>query len=109
MITRALDAGVPAAWVAGDEVYGANPGLRAALEARQIGYVLAVACDYRVALVGVATPTTAGVQLALRCETPLELPGERQERLGVNSPSLNKLLKGFGIPLDTVLVERLPV
>jgi SRSO17 transposase len=32
MITRALDAGVPAAWVAGDEVYGANPKLRAELE-----------------------------------------------------------------------------
>jgi hypothetical protein len=29
----------------GDEVYGANPRLRAALQARQIGYVLAVACD----------------------------------------------------------------
>jgi SRSO17 transposase len=49
MITRALDAGVPAAWVAGDEVYGANLALRAALEARGIGYVLAVACDHRVA------------------------------------------------------------
>jgi SRSO17 transposase len=45
MIMRALDAGVPAAWVAGDEVYGANPKLRAALQARGIGYVLAVACD----------------------------------------------------------------
>jgi SRSO17 transposase len=48
MICRALDAGVPAAWVAGDEVYGANPGLRAELEARGVGYVLAVACDHRV-------------------------------------------------------------
>jgi SRSO17 transposase len=48
MIIRALDAGVPVAWVAGDEVYGANPGLRAALEARGIGYVLAVACDDQV-------------------------------------------------------------
>ena len=48
MLCRVLDAGVPAAWVAGDEVYGANPGLRAELEARQIGYVLAVACDHRV-------------------------------------------------------------
>jgi len=37
MITRALDAGVPAAWVAGDEVYGANPGLRAELERRGLG------------------------------------------------------------------------
>jgi SRSO17 transposase len=48
MLARALDAGIPAAWVTGDEVYGANPGLRAELEARGIGYVLAVACDHRV-------------------------------------------------------------
>jgi SRSO17 transposase len=48
MLTRALDAGVPAAWVAGDEVYGADPGLRGELEARGVGYVLAVACDHRV-------------------------------------------------------------
>jgi SRSO17 transposase len=48
MLARALDAGVPAAWVTGDEVYGADPGLRAELEARGIGYVLAVACDHRV-------------------------------------------------------------
>jgi SRSO17 transposase len=43
MIARALDAGTPASWVAGDEVYGADPGLRADLEHRQLGYVLAVA------------------------------------------------------------------
>jgi SRSO17 transposase len=48
MLARALDAGVPAAWVAGDEVYGADPGLRAWLEASGVGYVLAVACDHRV-------------------------------------------------------------
>ncbi|HKR50977.1 MAG TPA: IS701 family transposase [Pseudonocardiaceae bacterium] len=48
MITRALDAGVPAPWVTGDEVYGADPKLRAALEARGVGYVLAIACDRRV-------------------------------------------------------------
>jgi SRSO17 transposase len=48
MITRALDAGVPARWVAGDEVYGADPGLRTRLEARQVGYVLAIGCDRRV-------------------------------------------------------------
>jgi SRSO17 transposase len=52
MICRALDAGVPAAWVTGDEVYGANPGLRAELQARGIGYVLAVACDHRVSFGG---------------------------------------------------------
>ena len=52
MICRALDAGVPAGWVAGDEVYGADPRLRAELEARQLGYVLAVACDHRVRVGG---------------------------------------------------------
>jgi hypothetical protein len=43
---------VPAAWVTGDEVYGANPGLRAELEARGVGYVLAVARDHRVSFGG---------------------------------------------------------
>jgi hypothetical protein len=44
MIARFLDAGHHALWVAGDEVYGGNPKLRAALEERGTGYVLAVAC-----------------------------------------------------------------
>jgi hypothetical protein len=48
MICRALDAGMPAAWVTGDEVYGNSPGLRAELEARGVGHVLAVARDHRV-------------------------------------------------------------
>jgi SRSO17 transposase len=52
MLSRALDAGVPASWVTGDEVYGANPKLRACLEARGIGYVLAVACDHPVVAAG---------------------------------------------------------
>jgi SRSO17 transposase len=54
MVCRALDAGVPAAWVAGDEVYGADPQLRAELEARGVGYVLAVACDHPVRAGGAA-------------------------------------------------------
>jgi len=45
---RALDAGAPAAWVTGDEVYGADPGLRADLERRRIGNVLAVAASHQV-------------------------------------------------------------
>jgi SRSO17 transposase len=48
MISRALEAGTPAAWVTGDEVYGGDPGLRADLERRQVGYVLAVAATHRV-------------------------------------------------------------
>jgi SRSO17 transposase len=53
MLGRALDAGLPARWVAGDEVYGADPTLRAALEGRRIGYVLAIAGNRRL-------PTAAG-------------------------------------------------
>lgn len=42
MMERALDAGVLAAWVVGDEVYGSDGKLRRALEARGQAYVLAV-------------------------------------------------------------------
>jgi len=48
MIIDALDAGIPARWVSGDEVYGGDPKLRAALESRDTGYVLAIACSHRV-------------------------------------------------------------
>ncbi|WP_408954256.1 transposase [Kribbella solani] len=41
MITRALETSVSAAWVSGDEVYGADSKLRAGLHERAIGYVLA--------------------------------------------------------------------
>jgi SRSO17 transposase len=46
MITRALDAGIGARWVTGDEVYGGDPKLRETLEDRGIGYVLA--CSHQV-------------------------------------------------------------
>jgi SRSO17 transposase len=52
MISRALDAGTPAGWVTGDEVYGTDPGLRAGLEERQVSYVLAVAKSHPVAISG---------------------------------------------------------
>lgn len=48
MIIGALDAGVPVGWIAGDEVYGADPGLRTLLHDRGIGYVLAISCDRRI-------------------------------------------------------------
>src|SRR3954469_6215897 len=47
MIARALDAGVPCAWVLGDEVYGADRRLRAMLEERGRPYVLAIRSNDR--------------------------------------------------------------
>ncbi|MGO4420125.1 IS701 family transposase, partial [Streptomyces sp. MCAF7] len=49
MIERFLNAGHRIAWVTGDEVYGGNPKLRAALEERGLGYVMAVARSAEVA------------------------------------------------------------
>jgi SRSO17 transposase len=48
MLTRALEAGVPAGWVTGDEVYGQHYRLRAALEHRAMPYVLAVPVNQHV-------------------------------------------------------------
>lgn len=48
MIARAIDAGVPSGWVAGDEVYGQHSGLRRMLEERGMPYVLAVPVNQRV-------------------------------------------------------------
>jgi SRSO17 transposase len=61
MIARALEAGVPAGWVTGDEVYGQHSGLRRSLEDRQMPYVLAVPVNQRV-IARVSTGT--GVRVA---------------------------------------------
>ncbi len=59
MIAATLDAGVEAPWVTGDEAYGQDPRLRAALEARGTGYVMAVACSTRVRINHGRTPIRA--------------------------------------------------
>ncbi|MFD5299399.1 IS701 family transposase [Streptomyces mutabilis] len=61
MIAAALDAGIGASWVTGDEAYGQDPGLRALLESRRTGYVLAVACSTRVRINQGRTATRADV------------------------------------------------
>jgi SRSO17 transposase len=53
MLDRALEAGVPFAWVAGDSVYGADHRIRRRLEARGRGYVLAVTSGQRLGSVPV--------------------------------------------------------
>jgi SRSO17 transposase len=53
LIGRAVEAKAPAAWVAGDEVHGADPKLRATIRGHGLGYVLAVAANRRM-------PTASG-------------------------------------------------
>ncbi len=47
MLSHALDAGIPAAWVTGDSVYGNDAALREMLQLRRQAYVLAVKSDLR--------------------------------------------------------------
>jgi SRSO17 transposase len=58
MITRAVAAGTPARWAAGDELYGSDPVLRAGIAACGLGFVLAVAKDHQIA-------TPAGIRRAI--------------------------------------------
>ena len=65
MLERALDAGVPAAWVTADEVYGGSPALREWLEDRGVWHVLAVKCTELLAVNGPPGSTrTSAEQLA---------------------------------------------
>src|SRR6266487_263861 len=50
MVTGAIGAGVPFAFLAGDEVYGRSSKLRAACERHGKGYVLAVPVNFKVTL-----------------------------------------------------------
>jgi SRSO17 transposase len=59
MLARALDAGVPAGWCTADEFYGGDQYLRRDLQARGIGYVLAVAKSHRVITRAVDGPVRA--------------------------------------------------
>ena len=79
MITDALDAGAPASWVTGDEVYGHNPQLRAALEQPGIGYVLAVACNRRI---NSASPS-GGPPPSASCPLGLAAANRRSRRKGL--------------------------
>jgi SRSO17 transposase len=46
MLTDAVAAGMPASWVASDEVYGDNGAFRTGVAKLGLGYVLAVSCDH---------------------------------------------------------------
>jgi SRSO17 transposase len=72
MICAALDAAVPAAWVAGDEVYGADPALRKALVARGVGYVLAIAKSHQI---------TTGIGPRRAIDLAVRLPARSWQRI----------------------------
>jgi SRSO17 transposase len=85
MIASALDAGVRADWVTGDEVYGQDPRLRAELETREVGYVLAVSCAARVRINGGRTTVRADTAAAQLPETAWQT---RSAGAGAKGPRL---------------------
>jgi SRSO17 transposase len=76
MPTRALDAGTPAAWVTGDEVYGADPKLRKAIAARGLGFVLAVAKSHQF---------TTGIGDRRAIDLAVRLPAHAWQRLSAGA------------------------
>jgi SRSO17 transposase len=52
MLARAIESGVPARWLTGDEVYGQHPGLRRFCDEQGLSYVLAVPSNQWVWTVG---------------------------------------------------------
>jgi SRSO17 transposase len=78
ILGAALDAGATASWAAGDEVYGNDLGLRAGLQHRGLGNVLAVSRDTRI-------PTNAG---AVRADlVARNLPPQSWQRLSAGAGS----------------------
>ena len=128
MLERAFAAGVPAAWVAGDAVYGDASDLRRWLEARDAAYVLAVSCSHMIWQAGqqqraadliAAVPSEAWVPLSAGAGSqgerlydwtwirlPYESPPQRAQwllaRRSLSDPTEVAYYRAFG-PADTPL------
>jgi SRSO17 transposase len=134
MLERAFTAEVPAAWVAGDEVYGDASDLRRWLEARGAAYVLAVSCSHMIWQAGqqhrvvdlvAAVPSAAWVTLSagagsqgerLYDWTWIRLPYESADglahwlvaRRSLSDPTELAYYRAFG-PADTTLAALVRV
>ena len=63
MLSRAVHAGIPARWVAADEVYGSDTKFRSLLEKQELNYVVTISCQQRLFLNDVRRRVGENVQL----------------------------------------------
>lgn len=98
MIARALDAGTPARWAAGDEVYGADPTLRAELVRRGLGYVLAAAKTH---------PISTGIGPCRADAVAARLPKQAWQRHSAGTGAKGERLYDWAL-IDTVDVAADP-
>src|SRR4051812_24008077 len=96
MLTRTLDAGVPASWLTADEVYGQDKRLRVWCEQHRLPYVLATRSTDTVATVDWRQRRVR----ALIAELPAEAWARRSAGAGAHGPRLYdwarvELLAGF--------------
>jgi SRSO17 transposase len=80
MLQRLWQAQLPICWVVADSVYGSNPALRGALEARLQPYVMAVACTEPVVL----NLPSLGVRRLEVQELPALLPPDAWQTLSMS-------------------------
>lgn len=92
MIARAAQAGVPARWVTGDEVYGADPLLRSDLVKARTGYVLAVAKHH---------PIVTGIGVRKAVELAVRLPQEAWQRRSAGAGAKGERLYDWALIATT--------
>jgi SRSO17 transposase len=88
MVERVIAAGVPFGWLAADEVYGQNPGLRDWLEEQRIRYVMAVPCS---------EPVTTAAGKIRADELAARVPGDGWQVLSCGDGSKGPRLYGWAL------------